>query len=134
MILAAAAARTSRIRLTSAVAVSAPSTRCRMFQQFATLDLLSQGRAEMVVGRGSFIDAFPLFGLRLEDYDSLFEEHLDLLLKIRDNEHVEWAGRHRPALTGQGSIRGRSRIRCRSGSASVARRNRSLAPARSGCR
>ena len=74
----------------------------RVFQQFATLDLLSQGRAEMVVGRGSFIDAFPLFGLRLEDYDSLFAEKLDLLLKIRENEHVHWSGQHRAALTGQG--------------------------------
>ena len=74
----------------------------RLFQQFATLDLISQGRAEMVVGRGSFIDAFPLFGLNLEDYDSLFEEHLDLLLNIRENEQVHWSGRHRPALTGQG--------------------------------
>src|SRR5438093_180462 len=102
MILAAAAARTSRIRLTSAVAVLSAIDPVRLFQQFATLDLLSGGRAEMVVGRGSFIDAFPLFGLRLEDYDSLFEEHLDLLLKIRENEHVHWSGRHRAALTGQG--------------------------------
>ena len=74
----------------------------RVFQNFATLDLLSQGRAEMVVGRGSFIDAFPLFGLRLEDYDSLFAEKLDLLLKIREQEHVHWSGKHRAALTGQG--------------------------------
>jgi alkanesulfonate monooxygenase SsuD/methylene tetrahydromethanopterin reductase-like flavin-dependent oxidoreductase (luciferase family) len=73
-----------------------------VFQEFATLDLLSRGRAEMVVGRGSFIDGFPLFGLRLEDYDSLFAEKLDLLLKIRDNEHVHWSGEYRPALTGQG--------------------------------
>jgi len=74
----------------------------RVFQNFATLDLLSQGRAEMVVGRGSFIESFPLFGLRVEDYDSLFAEKLDLLLKIRENEHVHWSGKHRPALTGQG--------------------------------
>jgi alkanesulfonate monooxygenase SsuD/methylene tetrahydromethanopterin reductase-like flavin-dependent oxidoreductase (luciferase family) len=74
----------------------------RVFQEFATLDLLSQGRAEMVVGRGSFIEAFPLFGLQLEDYDSLFAEKLDLLLKIRNNEHVHWSGEYRPALTGQG--------------------------------
>jgi alkanesulfonate monooxygenase SsuD/methylene tetrahydromethanopterin reductase-like flavin-dependent oxidoreductase (luciferase family) len=73
-----------------------------VFQEFATLDLLSQGRAEMVVGRGSFIEAFPLFGLRLDDYDSLFAEKLDLLLKIRDNEHVHWSGEYRPILTGQG--------------------------------
>ena len=102
VILAAAAARTQRIRLTSAVAVLSAIDPVRLFQSFATLDLLSQGRAEMVVGRGSFIDAFPLFGLPLEDYDSLFAENLDLLLKIRDNEHVHWSGKHRAALTGQG--------------------------------
>src|SRR5205085_5395951 len=73
-----------------------------VFQQFATLDLLSQGRAEMVVGRGSSIEAFPLFGFRLDDYDALFAEKLDLLLNIRENEHVHWSGKHRPALTGQG--------------------------------
>jgi probable LLM family oxidoreductase len=74
----------------------------RIFQEFATLDLLSRGRAEMVVGRGSSIEAFPLFGFRLEDYDSLFAEKLDLLLKIRENEHVTWSGKYRPPLTGQG--------------------------------
>ena len=102
VILAAAAARTKRIRLTSAVTVLSAADPVRVFQQFATLDLISQGRAEMVVGRGSFIEAFPLFGLNLDDYDSLFAEKLDLLLKIRENEHVQWSGRHRPALTGQG--------------------------------
>src|SRR6266550_2615738 len=102
MILAAAAARTRQIRLTSAVTVLSAADPVRVFQNFATLDLLSQGRAEMVVGRGSFIDAFPLFGLRLEDYDSLFAEKLDLLLKIREHEHVHWSGKHRPALSGQG--------------------------------
>jgi probable LLM family oxidoreductase len=102
MILAAAAARTRRIRLTSAVTVLSAADPVRVFQQFATLDLLSQGRAEMVVGRGSSIEAFPLFGFRLEDYDALFAEKLDLLLKIREHEHVHWSGRHRPALTGQG--------------------------------
>jgi probable LLM family oxidoreductase len=102
MILAAAAARTRTIRLTSAVAVLSAIDPVRLFQQFATLDLLSHGRAEMVVGRGSFIDAFPLFGLNLADYDALFEENLDLLLNIRANEHVQWSGRFRPALTGQG--------------------------------
>jgi probable LLM family oxidoreductase len=102
IILAAAATRTQRIRLTSAVTVLSAADPVRVFQQFATLDLLSQGRAEMVVGRGSFIDAFPLFGLPLEDYDSLFAEKLDLLLKIRENEHVHWSGKHRAALTGQG--------------------------------
>jgi len=102
VILAAAAARTKRIRLTSAVAVLSAADPVRLFQQFATLDLISQGRAEMVVGRGSFIEAFPLFGLDLDDYDSLFAEKLDLLLKIRENEHVHWSGRHRATLTGQG--------------------------------
>src|SRR2546428_11212696 len=102
IILGAAAARTHRIRLTSAVTVLSAADPVRVFQNFATLDLLSQGRAEMVVGRGSFIEAFPLFGYRLEDYDSLFAENLDLLLKIRDNEQVRWSGEHRPALTGQG--------------------------------
>ena len=102
MILAAGASRTSRIRLTSAVTVLSSADPVRVFQNFATLDLISKGRAEMVVGRGSFVDSFPLFGYRLEDYDSLFAEKLDLLLKIRDNEHVTWSGKHRPALTGQG--------------------------------
>src|SRR2546428_13282860 len=102
VILAAAAARTRRIRLTSAVTVLSAADPVRVFQSFATLDLISQGRAEMVVGRGSFIEAFPLFGLDLDDYDSLFAEKLDLLLKIRENEHVHWSGRHRAPLTGQG--------------------------------
>jgi len=102
VILGAAAARTKRIRLSSAVTVLSAADPVRVFQQFATLDLLSGGRAEMVVGRGSFIDAFPLFGLSLDDYDALFEDKLDLLLKVRDNEHVHWSGRFRPALTGQG--------------------------------
>jgi probable LLM family oxidoreductase len=102
VILAAAAARTRRIRLTSAVTVLSATDPVRVFQNFATLDLLSRGRAEMIVGRGSSIEAFPLFGFRLEDYDSLFAEKLDLLLKIRENEHVIWSGKHRAALTGQG--------------------------------
>src|SRR5438067_559171 len=102
VILAAAAARTRSIRLTSAVTVLSSADPVRVFQNFATLDLLSQGRAEMVVGRGSFIDSFPVFGFKLEDYDSLFAEKLDLLLKIRENEHVHWSGKHRAALTGQG--------------------------------
>jgi alkanesulfonate monooxygenase SsuD/methylene tetrahydromethanopterin reductase-like flavin-dependent oxidoreductase (luciferase family) len=102
VILGAAAARTQRIRLTSAVTVLSAADPVRVFQSFATLDLLSQGRAEMVVGRGSFIEAFPLFGLQLEDYDALFAEKLDLLLEIRDHEHVHWSGKYRAALTGQG--------------------------------
>src|SRR6266853_739165 len=102
VILGAAAARKHRIRLPSAVTVLSSAHQVRVFQNFATLDLLSQGRAEMVVGRGSFIDSFPLFGFKLEDYDSLFAEKLDLLLKIRENEHIYWSGKHRAALTGQG--------------------------------
>jgi len=102
VILGAAAARTRQIRLTSAVTVLSAIDPVRLFQQFATVDLLSNGRAEMVVGRGSSIDAFPLFGLNLDDYDALFEEHLDLLLKLRQDTHVTWSGRFRPALTGQG--------------------------------
>jgi probable LLM family oxidoreductase len=102
LILAAAAARTERIRLTSAVTVLSADDPVRVFQDFATLDLLSRGRAEMVVGRGSSIEAYPLFGHDLSDYDSLFAEKLELLLQIREQTHVTWSGRHRPALTGQG--------------------------------
>jgi probable LLM family oxidoreductase len=106
MILAAAASVTKKIKLTSAVTVLSAADPVRVFQQFATLDLLSAGRAEMVVGRGSFTESFPLFGLALEDYDELFAEKLDLLLEIRDNEKVWWEGEHKPALrprlTGQG--------------------------------
>ncbi len=94
VILAAAAARTRHIRLTSAVTVLSAADPVRLFQEFATLDLLSKGRAEMVVGRGSSIEAFPLFGLSLKDYDSLFEEKIDLLLKIRDNEFIHWSGKY----------------------------------------
>lgn len=102
VILAAAAARTKKIRLTSAVAVLSAGDPVRVFQQFATVDLISGGRAEIVVGRGSFSEAFPLFGLDFDDYDSLFTEKLELLLQIRDNEHVVWKGRHRAALNGEG--------------------------------
>jgi probable LLM family oxidoreductase len=102
VILAAAAARTTNIRLTSAVSVISAADPVRVFQSFATLDLISQGRAEMVVGRGSFIDAFPLFGLALNDYDALFAEKLELLLKIRANEHVTWSGHFRAPMTDQG--------------------------------
>src|SRR5438552_634900 len=98
VILAAAAARTKRIRLTSAVAVLSAADPVRVFQSFATLDLISGGRAEMVVGRGSFIEAFPLFGFDLQDYDDLFAEKLELLLNIRENEFVTWRGKFRPAL------------------------------------
>jgi probable LLM family oxidoreductase len=101
IILASAASRTKNIRLTSAVTVLSAADPVRVFQEFATLDLISNGRAEIVAGRGSFIESFPLFGLNLEDYDSLFAEKLELLLKIRENTHVHWSGKHRPALTGQ---------------------------------
>jgi probable LLM family oxidoreductase len=101
MILAAAAARTSNIRLTSAVTVLSAADPVRVFQNFATLDLISKGRAEMVVGRGSFTEAFPLFGHNLHDYDELFAEKLDLLLNIVDNEYVTWSGKFRPALKNQ---------------------------------
>lgn len=102
VLLAAAAARTQKIRLNSAVAVLSAADPVRLFQEFATLDLVSGGRADLVVGRGSFTEAFPLFGLSLRDYDSLFAEKLDLLLKIRDSVEVTWSGAHRPTLTGQG--------------------------------
>jgi probable LLM family oxidoreductase len=102
VILAAAAPRTKKIRLTSAVTVLSSEDPVRVFQQFATLDLLSQGRAEIIVGRGSFIESYPLFGFDLENYDSLFSEKLELLLKIRENTQVHWSGKHRAALTGQG--------------------------------
>jgi probable LLM family oxidoreductase len=101
VILGAAAALTRQIRLTSAVTVLSAADPVRVFQQFATLDLISQGRAEIVAGRGSFIESFPLFGLALEDYDSLFAEKLELLLKIRESTQVYWSGKHRAALTGQ---------------------------------
>jgi len=101
VILAAAASQTKNIRLTSAVTVLSAADPVRVFQEFATLDLISNGRAEIVAGRGSFVESFPLFGLKLEDYDSLFAEKLELLLNIRENTHVTWSGKHRPALTGQ---------------------------------
>ena len=102
VILGAAAARTKRIRLASAVTVLSAADPVRVFQNFATLDLLSQGRAEIVAGRGSFIESFPLFGLNLQEYDSLFAEKMKLLLALRKDTHVHWSGKHRAALTGQG--------------------------------
>lgn len=101
LILAAAAAQTKNIRLGTAVTVLSAADPVRVFQQHATLDLISGGRAEMVAGRGSFIDAYPLFGLDLNDYDALFIEKLDLLLKIRNNETISWSGKFRPALKNQ---------------------------------
>jgi probable LLM family oxidoreductase len=101
VILAAAAARTQRIKLTSAVTVLSAADPVRVFQQFATLDLVSHGRAEMVVGRGSFTESFPLFGLDFNDYDDLFAEKLELLLMLRAEERVTWSGKFRPALHDQ---------------------------------
>jgi probable LLM family oxidoreductase len=101
MLLAAAAERTKIIRLSSAVTVLSSDDPVRVYQQYSTLDLLSGGRAEIMAGRGSFIESFPLFGYDLDDYDSLFAEKLELLLKIRDNERVTWSGRHRAPLQNQ---------------------------------
>jgi len=100
-ILSAAAARTKRIRLTSAVAVISTMDPVRLFQNYATLDLISNGRAEIVAGRGSFTESYPLFGMNFEDYDDLYAEKLDLLLKIRDSEQITWSGRFRPPLVNQ---------------------------------
>ena len=102
VVLAAAASRTQTIRLTSAVTVLSSDDPVRVFQDFATLDLLSDGRAEIMVGRGSFTESFPLFGQDLQDYDTLFSEKLDLLLQLRQSERVTWSGRHRASLNGQG--------------------------------
>ena len=100
--LAAIAAKTERIRLSSAVTVLSSDDPVRVFQQFAELDLLSGGRAEIMAGRGSFIESFPLFGYDLDDYDELFAEKLELLLAIRDSSEVTWSGRHRAPLNGAG--------------------------------
>lgn len=102
IILAAAAARTRTIRLTSAVTVISAADPVRVFQEFATLDLISKGRAEIVVGRGSFGEAYQLFGFRMQDYDELFAEKLDLFLKLRETSHPTWEGRYRAALSGSG--------------------------------
>lgn len=102
VLLAAAAARTKTIRLASAVTVLSSDDPVRVFQQFATLDLISEGRAEIIVGRGSFIESYPLFGFDLDDYDALFSEKLELLLKLREQPQVTWTGKHRPSLSGQG--------------------------------
>ena len=102
VLMAAAAARTKRIRLASAVTVLSSDDPVRVFQQFATVDLISQGRAEIIVGRGSFIESYPLFGFDLDHYDELFSEKLELLLKLRAETKVTWSGKYRAALTGQG--------------------------------
>ena len=101
MILSAAAARTKNIILTSAVTVLSAADPVRTFQNYSTLDLISHGRAEMIVGRGSFSESFPLFGLNVNQYDEIFSEKLDLLLSIRDNETINWSGRFRPSLKNQ---------------------------------
>ena len=102
IVLAAAGERTKQIRLTSAVNVISSDDPVRIFQDFATLDLLTGGRAEIMAGRGSFIESFPLFGYDLHDYDSLFEEKLLMLLELRESEIVSWQGRHRPPIEGRG--------------------------------
>ncbi|WP_322907062.1 LLM class flavin-dependent oxidoreductase [Paenibacillus campi] len=102
VILAAAAARTERIRLTSAVTVLSSADPVRVFQEFATVDAISNGRAEIMAGRGSFIESFPLFGYNLDDYDALFDEKLELLLQIQQAEKVTWRGGHRPAIDNRG--------------------------------
>ena len=102
IVLAAAASRTERIRLSSAVTVLSSDDPVRVFQDFATLDGLSDGRAEIMVGRGSFIESFPLFGQNLDDYEELFTENLELLLAIRASEKVSWPGGHRPAINNRG--------------------------------
>ncbi|MFJ5717016.1 LLM class flavin-dependent oxidoreductase [Neobacillus sp. NPDC093127] len=102
IVLAAAASQTNRIRLTSAVTVLSSADPVRVFQDFATLDAISNGRAEIMAGRGSFIESFPLFGYDLKDYDQLFDEKLELLLKIRESEKVTWKGGHRPAIDNLG--------------------------------
>jgi probable LLM family oxidoreductase len=102
VILGAAAVRTERIRLTSAVTVLSSDDPVRVFQDFATVDLLSAGRAEIIVGRGSFVESFPLFGYDLNDYDELFSEKLDLLLRLRETERITWSGRHRAPIEDRG--------------------------------
>ncbi|MFD0869603.1 MULTISPECIES: LLM class flavin-dependent oxidoreductase [Paenibacillus] len=102
VVLAAAASQTQRIRLTSAVTVLSSDDPVRVFQDFATLDGISNGRAEIMAGRGSFIESFPLFGYNLQDYDELYDEKLELLLKIRESEKVTWSGKHRPAINNLG--------------------------------
>jgi probable LLM family oxidoreductase len=102
VVLAAAASQTKKIRLTSAVTVLSSDDPVRVFQDFATLDGISNGRAEIMAGRGSFIESFPLFGYKLDHYDELFDENLELLLKIRESEKVTWKGGHRPAIQNLG--------------------------------
>ena len=135
VVLAAAAARTERIRLTSAVSVISSDDPVRVFQDFAEVDLLSNGRAEIMAGRGSFTESFPLFGYDLHDYDQLFDEKLRLLMRLRESRADHVGGTvPRAARRPRASTRGRCRIRSRSGWPWAARRNRRSAPARSDCR
>jgi alkanesulfonate monooxygenase SsuD/methylene tetrahydromethanopterin reductase-like flavin-dependent oxidoreductase (luciferase family) len=134
VILAAAATRTTQIRLTSAVTVLSAADPVRVFQEFATLDLVAKGRAEIIVGRGSFGEAFPLFGLDTRAYDDLFAEKLDLLLKLRENTNITWRGASVRRSAARVFIRARISRCCRYGWVSEARRNRSYVPARLDCR
>jgi alkanesulfonate monooxygenase SsuD/methylene tetrahydromethanopterin reductase-like flavin-dependent oxidoreductase (luciferase family) len=130
VVLAAAAMRTKRIRLTSAVTVLSSDEPVRVFQEYATVDLLSGGRAEIMAGRGSFIESYPLFGYNLDDYDELFAEKLDLLLTVRKSTRVTWRGKHRAPIDNRGVYPRPVQIRCRCGSRWAARRSRWCAPAR----
>jgi len=134
VVLGAAAVRTERIRLSSAVTVLSSDDPVRVFQDFAEVDLLSNGRAEIMAGRGSFIESFPLFGYDLDDYDELYAEKLGLLLERREQTRVTWSGRHRPALADAGSGRARCRSRCPCGWPLGALRSRWSGRARWGCR
>ena len=102
VLLAAAASQTKHIRLSSAVTVLSSDDPVRVYQEFSTLDAISNGRAEIMAGRGSFIESFPLFGYDLQDYNELFDEKLDLLLKIRESEKITWTGKHRPSINNRG--------------------------------
>lgn len=133
VVLAAMAENTSRIKLSSAVTVLSSDDPVRVFQQFATLDLLSGGRAEIIAGRGSYTESFPVFGYDLNDYAELFSEKLDLLLRLREENPVTWQGAHRPALV-NGDITPGPIASCPSGSPSAAPLPPSYAPVGSGCR
>lgn len=134
VLLAAAAARSKRIRRASAVTVLSSDDPVRVLQQFATPDLVSQGRAGIIVSRGSFIESYPPFGLHLGDYDTLFAEKLGRRFTLREHTKVHWSGRHRAALTGRAFFPAPCRSHCRSGSASAGPRSRLSAPAHCACR
>lgn len=133
VILAAAAARTKNIRLNSAVTVLNAADPVRVFQDFDTIDMISNARAEIVAGRGSFGEAYPLFGFALDDYDALFAENLGLLMQLRDETEVTWQGRFRPALTNQPIIPRPFRTSCRSGLVLAAHRHLLSGRVRSDC-